>query len=60
MASHGFLWALRNHTLQYGAIMNANYTCAGTGEVESYTTMFSYYGFRYVQVRTSRDLVITI
>ena len=35
---------------QYGNIMNANYTCAGTGEVETYSTMFSYYGFRYVQV----------
>ena len=35
---------------QYGDIMNSNYTCAGTGDVEEYTTLFSYYGFRYVQV----------
>jgi alpha-L-rhamnosidase len=35
---------------QYGNIMRANFTCAGTGDVESYTTLFSYYGFRYVQV----------
>ncbi len=31
---------------QYGSIMRANFTCAGTGDVESYTTLFSYYGFR--------------
>jgi len=36
---------------QYGNIMRANYTCAGTGDIESYTTLFSYYGFRYVQVK---------
>ena len=35
---------------QYGGIMNSNFTCAGTGDVETYTTMFSYYGFRYVQL----------
>ena len=30
--------------------MNSNYTCAGTGDVETYTTLFSYYGFRFVQL----------
>lgn len=35
---------------QYGGIMHSNYTCAGTGDMESYTTLFSYYGFRFVQV----------
>ena len=25
---------------QYGDIMRANYTCAGTGDVETYTTLF--------------------
>jgi len=31
-------------------IMRANFTCAGTGEEEVYTTQFSQYGFRFVQV----------
>lgn len=35
---------------QYGDIMNAQYTCRGTGAEETYTTLFSQYGFRYVQV----------
>ena len=35
---------------QYGNIMNSNYTCAGTGDVETYTTLFSYYGFRYIEL----------
>jgi len=35
---------------QYGGIMRANFTCAGTGDLETYTTLFSYYGFRYVQL----------
>lgn len=35
---------------QYGNIMNSNFTCAGTGDVETYRTLFSYYGFRYVQL----------
>jgi alpha-L-rhamnosidase len=35
---------------QYGGIMNSNITCAGTGDVETYRTLFSYYGFRYVQI----------
>jgi hypothetical protein len=35
---------------QYGNIMNSNFTCAGTGDVETYKTLFSYYGFRYVQL----------
>jgi len=35
---------------QYGSAMRANFTCAGTGDVETYTTLFSYYGFRYVQL----------
>ena len=35
---------------QYGNIMNSQYTCAGTGEVESYTTQHSQYAFRFVQV----------
>ena len=35
---------------QYGDIMRSNYTCAGTGFLETYTTKFSYYGMRFVQV----------
>ena len=35
---------------QYGGIMNANYTCKGTGDIETYQTLFAYYGFRFVQV----------
>eukprot|EP00756_Hemistasia_phaeocysticola_P046234 Hpha_TRINITY_DN20008_c0_g1::TRINITY_DN20008_c0_g1_i1::g.147859::m.147859/K05989/ramA; alpha-L-rhamnosidase len=35
---------------QYGSMMRSNFTCAGTGEVETYTTQHSQYGFRFVQV----------
>jgi len=33
------------------ANMVGKYTCAGTGGQETYRTLFTYYGFRYVQVR---------
>ena len=35
---------------QYGNIMRASFTCAGTGDEEVYRTLFSYYGWRFVQV----------
>jgi alpha-L-rhamnosidase len=34
----------------YPLIMTSNFTCAGTGELEAYTTWFSQYGFQYAQV----------
>ena len=34
----------------YPLIMTSNFTCAGTGEEETYTTLFSQYGFQFVQV----------
>ena len=30
--------------------MRSTFVCAGTGDVETYRTHFSYYGFRFVQV----------
>ena len=30
--------------------MQANFTCAGTGDVETYTTLFTWFGFRFAQV----------
>lgn len=38
---------------QYAGVfadMHANFTLAGTGSIETYTTLFSYFGFRYAQV----------
>ena len=32
------------------APMRGTYICAGTGGIEEYRTLFSYYGFRYVQI----------
>lgn len=34
-----------------GSMMQAWYTCAGSGGPETYTSLFTYYGFRYAQVR---------
>ena len=41
---------LQFYTYPYPLIMTSNFTCAGTGEEESYTTLFSQYGFQYAQV----------
>ena len=30
--------------------MRSTFVCAGTGELETYRTLFSYYGFRFAQV----------
>ena len=38
------------YTYPYPRIMTSNFTCAGTGELEAYTTFFSQYGFQYAQV----------
>lgn len=35
---------------QYGFIMMSQYTCAGTGEEEVYTTQHTQYAFRFVQI----------
>ena len=47
---HLCVFALATVLNQYGDIMRASFTCAGTGDVETYTTLFSYYGFRYMQL----------
>lgn len=41
---------LQFYTYPYPLIMTSNFTCAGTGEEEAYTTHFSQYGFQYAQV----------
>jgi len=41
---------LQFYTYPYPLIMTSNFTCAGTGEVEEYTTLFSQYGFQYAQI----------
>ena len=41
---------LQFYTYPYPLIMTSNWTCAGTGELEEYTTLFSQYGFQYAQI----------
>ena len=38
------------HNPYKNTAMQANFTCAGTGSVERYTTLFSWFGFRYAQI----------
>jgi alpha-L-rhamnosidase len=41
---------LQFYAYPYPLIMTSNFTCAGTGEEETYTTLFSQYGFQYAQI----------
>ncbi len=41
---------LQFYTYPYPLIMTSNFTCAGTGEEEEYTTLFSQYGFQFAQL----------
>ena len=41
---------LQTYTYPYPLIMTSNFTCAGTGAEETYTTLVSQYGFQYAQI----------